>query len=244
MIYLFCGLVVGVVMGLTGSGGALISIPLFMTFLYLPLKEASVLSLIVVMLGSFSNFINYKKFTNYKLGSLFVFTSALGSYVSAPFKRELPETGVAVLLSIVSFIALVQVWRPSKPKEHEKTPGILISGLIGLILGILTTFTGIGGGILIVPILLSFYKFDQNQALATSLLTVGFSSMLSFFIQVLAGAKVHLELSLVNLVLGTFLAAFLLKWLTQRWSPDSLIKIRKITFTLVIFLALAKVFST
>ena len=89
----------------------------------------------------------------------------------------------------------------------------------------------------------NFYKFDQNQALATSLLTVGFSSMLSFFIQVLAGAKVHLELSLVNLVLGTFLAAFLLKWLTQRWPPDFLIKMRRITFTLVIFLALAKVFS-
>jgi len=243
MIYLFCGLVVGIVMGLTGSGGALISIPLFITFLHLPLKEASVLSLIVVMLGSFSNFINYKKFTNYKLGSLFVIASAFGSYASAPFKKGLPDKGVAVLLSIVSFVALVQVWRPIKPKEHDEIPGVIISSLIGIILGILTTFTGIGGGILIVPVLLSFYKFDQNQALATSLLTVGFSSMLSFLIQMLDGAKIHLELSFFNLVIGTFSASFLLKWLTQRWSAVVLMRIRKITFTLVIFLALTKVFS-
>jgi uncharacterized membrane protein YfcA len=243
MIYLFCGLVVGVVMGLTGSGGALISIPLFMTFLHLPLKEASVLSLVVVMLGSFSNFINYKKFTNYKLGSFFVIASALGSYASAPFKKELPETGVALLLTIVSLVALVQVWRPIKNKEHDKIPGLVISSLIGFTLGILTTFTGIGGGILIVPVLLSFYKFDQNQALATSLLTVGFSSMLSFLIQMLDGAKIHLEISLLNLVIGTFCASYFLKWLSQRWSSSFLIKIRKITFTLVIFLALTKVFS-
>jgi len=44
MIYAFCGLIIGIVMGLTGAGGALVAIPLFMQFLALTLKDASVYS--------------------------------------------------------------------------------------------------------------------------------------------------------------------------------------------------------
>ena len=49
------GVIVGLIMGLTGAGGALISIPLFLSLMNVSLKEATVLSLIAVMLGSLIN---------------------------------------------------------------------------------------------------------------------------------------------------------------------------------------------
>ena len=56
MNYLAIGSVIGLVMGLTGSGGALVAIPLFMYVLELGLKEASVLSLVAVRLASSFNY--------------------------------------------------------------------------------------------------------------------------------------------------------------------------------------------
>ena len=45
------GVIIGVVMGLTGAGGALVAIPLFMQFQGMSLKEASVFSLIAVVIA-------------------------------------------------------------------------------------------------------------------------------------------------------------------------------------------------
>jgi uncharacterized membrane protein YfcA len=243
MVYLICGAIVGIVMGLTGSGGALISIPLFMQFLGMPLREASVLSLFVVMIGSFSNFFNFVSKTHYKLGLIIIFASAAGSYLSIPFKKLLPDQAIMILLSLVSFFALYSVWKPSKTQESFlKKPHILISIFVGLILGVLTTFTGIGGGVLVIPVLLGLYGFSQDEALGTSLFVVGLSSFSSFVIQNFSGAKIALDLGLGYLVIGTIVAAYLLKWVSKSWNIHFLALVRKMTFTLVVVFALVKIY--
>jgi len=244
MIHLSIGAIVGVVMGLTGSGGALISIPLFMQFLGMPLKHASVLSLFVVMLGAFSNFFNFKKFANYKLAAIFILVSALGSYLSLPYKKLISDKYIGLILALISFFALYNIWKPIKTVPTQfKPPGIFVSILIGLFLGLLTTFSGIGGGILIIPILLSFYHFSQDQALGTSLLTVGLSSTASFLLQIYQGSDLKPNLDLIYLGVGTFSASYLLKWLSQKWSPSFLSKTRKFTFTLIVIFSLFKIFN-
>lgn len=46
------GSIIGIVMGLTGAGGALVAIPLFMTVLRMELKSAAVYSLVTVVIAS------------------------------------------------------------------------------------------------------------------------------------------------------------------------------------------------
>ncbi len=243
MLYLIIGGIVGIVMGLTGSGGALISIPLFMQFLGMPLKEASVLSLFVVTIGAFSNFINFRLHTRYKIGVFLITSSAVGSYLTVPFKKILPDQMIGVLLSSVSFFALYNVWKPSKAEKKEsKGPHLTFTISIGLILGLLTTFTGIGGGVLIIPVLLAFYGFNQNEALATSLLTVGLSSLVSFFIQNFPQRVIEFNFELTYLVLGTLISSYALKWVSKNWSSSVLSATRKITFTLVVLVALIKIY--
>ncbi|MEW6026487.1 MAG: sulfite exporter TauE/SafE family protein [Planctomycetota bacterium] len=48
--------------------------------------------------------------------------------------------------------------------------------IIGIIIGAVGTLAGIGGGIFIVPILLSFYGFSPQTAIGTSLLVVAFNA--------------------------------------------------------------------
>lgn len=246
MIELFCGIVIGIVMGLTGAGGALVAIPLFMQFMDQSLKEASLYSLVAVVVASLSNFLAQKKFTKYKTGLVIVIVSAIGSYLTAPFKEALSSLWIAIILSMVSLYALFSVWFPTKIKEeHIGKPldNVWVSIIVGLTLGALTTFTGLGGGVLMLPILLGVYRFTQPQAVATSLFAVGLSSLSSLVIQISQGAKFEIGVGFLYLLVGILSAVFLLKRYSRHLKPEVLIKWRQIVFTIVVLLALVKVFQ-
>lgn len=238
------GIIIGVVMGLTGAGGALVAIPLFLQFLEMGLKEATLYSLIAVIIASLSNFIFQRKFSDYKLSIIFVILSTLGSLATNPFKKLLPDIYMASLLGIVSIYSLYSIWKPKRAGDTKiKTPPWPLTGLIGLCLGGLTTFTGLGGGVLMLPLLIGVYGFDQNRAVATSLLTVALSSLSSLLIQIISGAEFELNVQLLELVVGILLSAFAVKFLITKMHPSHMNKIRNIVFTFVVFLALFKLFS-
>lgn len=242
MLLSFIGIIVGIVMGLTGAGGALIAIPLFMHFLDMPLKEASVYSLVTVVIASFFNFINQRKNADYKLSLFFIAVSFLGSYLSGPYKKLLPEMGVVIILILVSFYALYSVWTPlQKTKEGTMARSWVLTCLIGFFLGVLTTFSGLGGGVLMLPILLNFYGFSQDKAVATSLMVVGASSLISFLLQVEIGAKSYFGFDFFYLLFALGLSSFLVKILISRVSPAKILRGRQILFSLVVIVALGKI---
>lgn len=245
MLYLISGLIIGVVMGLTGAGGALIAIPLFIQFLGMTLKEASVLSLFAVVIASLSNFVSQRKFSDLKNSAIIVVASSVGSYLSNPYKKLTPDIVVAILLTSVSIYALYSVWKPvrkmdSQGLKAEPTPFITI--LIGLFLGFLTTFTGLGGGVLMMPIFLNLYGHDQKKAVASSLLAVSLSSLSSLVIQINGGISLGLDLSIVYLIIGILSSAISLKILVVKIDQIKMIKVRQIVFSLVVVIALSKLF--
>jgi uncharacterized membrane protein YfcA len=249
MIELLCGILIGIVMGLTGAGGALVAIPLFMQLMGQSLKEASLYSLVAVVLASLLNFLTQKSFTQYKTGLLIVISSAVGSYFTAPFKASLSSFWIAIILSIVSLYALYSVWFPVEIKsenleDRDKSfERFWLSIAVGLSLGALTTFTGLGGGVLMLPIFLGLYHFKQPNAVATSLFAVGLSSLSSLIIQIDQGADFKLGIGFIYLLAGILAAVFLLKRVSRHLRFDVLIKLRQIVFSIVVLLALAKVLN-
>lgn len=245
MIELLCGILIGIVMGLTGAGGALVAIPLFMQFMGQSLKEASVYSLVAVVLASLINFLAQRTFAQFKVALTIIVFSAFGSYLTAPLKEALSSLWIAIILSIVSLYALYNVWFPVKIEDQEtdnRQKNFLISVLIGFALGALTTFTGLGGGVLMLPIFLSIYHFTHKQAVATSLLAVGLSSLSSLIIQINHGAEFKLGLGFIYLTAGILSAALILKNYSEKIDVSLLMKIRQVTFTIVVVLALLKIF--
>jgi uncharacterized protein len=245
MIYLFCGVIIGVVMGLTGAGGALVAIPLFMQFLDMSLKEASVYSLLAVVVASMLNYLAQRKNTQYKTALIIIVFSALGSYLTAPYKENLPSLMVAILLTLVSLYALYSIWMPGKKLSNDPTvprESAALSVTIGLVLGALTTFTGLGGGVLMLPLFLALYRYSQSQAVATSLLAVGLSSLASLLIQVARGIKFELKIDLVYLLVGILFSVLLLGQFAKRLPDTVVTRTRQIVFTLVVVIALLKIF--
>ena len=240
----FIGVIIGFVMGLTGAGGALVAIPLFMQFLNMNLREASVLSLIAVVIASLSNFYYQRKNADLSISIWFVFASAVGSFISQPFKSLIPETWIAIILALIAFFSLYSVWIPKKAVNGigEKKSHFIKTVLIGFSLGILTTFTGLGGGVLMLPILIGIYKFNQEKAVATSLVVVGFSSLISFLIQLKGGSSLKISFDFFGLIAGVLLTSYFLKLLTLKFSPKTFDLTRKIVFTVVVALSVAKIF--
>lgn len=241
---LIIGVIIGFVMGLTGAGGALVAIPLFMQFLDMTLKEASIYSLLAVIIASLSNFYYQRKNASLSLAFTFVVFSALGSFLSWPYKNLLPDFGIAMMLALIALYSLWSVWVPRKKTEEENQGQVkgIKTITIGLTLGVLTTFTGLGGGVLMLPILLSMYRLPQNIAVATSLVVVGLSSLASFVIQVSKGGGAQFETSFFALILGIVITSYLLKLLMARISTKTSDNLRKVVFTIVVALSLAKIF--
>lgn len=244
MLYLISGLVIGLVMGLTGAGGALIAIPLFIYLLGMTLKSASVYSLVAVVLASSLNFMSQRRFAQNKTALLIIIFSGVGSYLSVPLKASISPLVISILLTLISLFALYSVWFPARKKEEAQARkiNIILTSFIGMALGGLTTFTGLGGGVLMLPLFLSIYQYSTSEAVATSLLVVSLSSLVSLILQLLAGATFSIDGQLLWLVAGMLISIFVLKYLTKTWTIKVLTRVRQVVFTVVVLLAIGSLF--
>jgi len=77
----------------------------------------------------------------------------------------------------------------------------MILFIIGIIIGVIGTLAGIGGGIFIVPILLSIYNFSPQLAIGTSLFVVTFNAF-SGTIAYTRYKRIYWRLGLIIIVSG------------------------------------------
>jgi len=222
-------------MGLTGAGGALISIPLFMAFLNAPLKEATTLSLVVVLIGAALNLATSDAKPDHRTSFVLMVTSMIGSYLSLPLKENMPDLIVAMALIFIALYSVWSVWSKKSSSIEKNKSGILWTRAIitGALLGVLTTLTGLGGGVLLVPIFIKFFNKDYPAALSTSLLSILLVSAISLYLQ---RGMVTQSLNIIDglaLFIGVLIGALLLRWTSKRVELNRLNTFRKISFSVV-----------
>lgn len=240
MDYLSIGFIIGSVLGLTGSGGALVAIPLFMT-LGLDVKDASFLSLMAVILAGLLNLSQQYKKSDYKKASVMVGFSLLGSLALVPVKEVTPNIVIIVLLTLISLYSLFTIWRPHRKKATiEEEISFWHVSVVGFVLGGLTTLTGLGGGVLLMPIFVGVFRMAMSTALATSLLTIVGSSLISFLIQMSKGAHLPEALKILFLVIGMLVSTLILKEIVKRLTPAKTDLMRQIVFSGIVLFAMMK----
>ena len=241
MTFIFIGFIVGIVMGLTGAGGALISIPLFLSLLDSSLKEATVLSLLAVILGTSINLLNGVSKVDKKIVLAFSVFGIGASYIASGWKNLLPDLVVALLLFVIAAYSLWSVWTRSASKSSQKNPGFFVLILTGLFLGAVTTFTGLGGGVLLVPILIKIFGKSYEDALPTSLASILFISLGSFAFQYEIASSL-VEIGDIGLMLLGSLASYGGLRLLLKKIPNTKVTIlRQSVFTLVTIYAIGSV---
>ena len=243
MDHLIIGLIVGIIMGLTGAGGALIAIPLFLHLTGASLKEATILSLIAVLLGTGINLINKLKNINKKIIFFFVSFGAIASLLSLSLKKLTPDLAIAFMLAALGTYSLWSVWKKKKTNNvYELRTSALRLALIGLLIGVITTLTGLGGGVILIPLLINFIGMTYDEALPHSLLTIFIISSISLILQI--NTRVDLitlkEISLLagGVAIALFIQAFILKKLSQ----SQLEFLRKLVFSFVTIYSITSVF--
>lgn len=198
---LILGLVAGVLSGMFGIGGGVVIVPILITFFAFDLHSATGTSLgaLLMPVGIFAC-IAYYRAGKLKIGvaAPVALGLAVGAFFGAKLAFGLP---VITLRIFYGLFLLFASWRFVEPRkwlaqlrggslpphvteEHRTVSPYLLLAL-GFGAGIISGLFGVGGGIVIVPALVGLLRFDQKEAVATSLgallLPVGLPSVLVYY---------------------------------------------------------------
>ena len=174
----------GLLFGLFGAGGSLVTIPILMFFFSISFKISTSYSLIIIFFTSFFGILLTKNFKIFKIRSVLIFAiaSILGVYFSRNFLFELISEKILILVFVFFiFLRLSMLFNlPNSPAKRSKLmnfPLIIQAFLVGNLTGLL----GVGGGFLIVPVLILFQKFNVKQAAHASLILIFLNSIFAIF---------------------------------------------------------------
>ncbi len=155
------GVLLGFTLGLVGGGGSVLGVPILVYVVGVSVTEAIVITLVVLAVaGLVGVWIERKSgHIHNKATIVFGLTGAIGASAGAIFTSMVPESILLLLIAVImaiSGIAVLQSRDKSSPSNRLKVvpPCRWIRcGTIGLLVGFLTGFVGVGGGVLLVPAL-------------------------------------------------------------------------------------------
>lgn len=198
-----CAILIGLSLGILGAGGAVLTIPVFVYLLKIPVEDAITCSLFVVCLSSLSA--TLRNMTNRQIDWKAVGFFGLPSVLSVWIFRslvlpEIPDPVLAwrtftlsksssllLLFSILMLASAYKMLRSNTPQiegPSPKTHSWFNFILNGLFVGAITGLLGAGGGFLIVPALVIFMGLDFKRAAASSLCIIFFNTSIGLFAKV------------------------------------------------------------
>lgn len=186
------GLVVGLLMGSLGGGGGVLAVPVLVYVLGQPVREATTISLIVVLFGAAVGLRSLRgsglvdRRTGLVFGGLGLGGSVLGSRLSSLVDPAYLLVGFAVLLVAVAVV----MWRHAgRPEPAERTGEVSIAQLVPTAFGVgaLTGLFGVGGGFATVPSLAVVMRMPAIIATSTSLVVIAVNATAALVTRALGG---------------------------------------------------------
>lgn len=177
------GLLAGAMLGTLGAGGSVLTVPALVYLLGQPVREATTAALVIVSanaaVGAAENArrgtIDLRLAAGF--GSASILGALAGSYLNALARGEL----VLFLLALVMLGSAWSLWRGGPERALAPRRGavarVALVASLGLGVGVLTGFFGVGGGFLIVPALVMLLGVPVRLAIGTSLLIITITAL-------------------------------------------------------------------
>lgn len=190
MTILIGAMLIGLTLGMLGSGGSAITVPILIYLVGHGAKESIAESMAIVGLISIAAAIPYAKAHQIDWRSVWYFgiPGMFGTFLGAWLGGIAHEALQLVVFGIVLFAAAYSMLRRVEVStltadgeclEFERSP-IWKVAIEGILVGILTGFVGVGGGFLIVPALVILGKLPMRLAIGTSLVIIVFKALVGF----------------------------------------------------------------
>lgn len=196
----FLSILIGVSLGLIGSGGSILTVPVLVYVMGVEPLLSTAYSLFIVGLTALVGSAEYarKKLLDYKTALIFGIPSIAAVYATRRWLVPvIPDPVfqiddiivsknlfVMLLFAVLMVAASFSMIRSKKngngeesPERHYNYPLIFAEGIV---VGLLTGLVGAGGGFLIIPALVLLAGLPMKQAVGTSLLIIAGKSLLGF----------------------------------------------------------------
>lgn len=173
------GLLIGMIVGTVGGGGAILALPVLVYVLGEPVTPASTASLIVVALAASVGASAQARAHHIcpRLAVTFSIPAAAGTLLGAIGNQQVSAKLLILAFVPVMAAAGVMTWRRARSEaagEERPCPDVPLRKLVtaGFLVGILTGFFGVGGGFVIVPVLTLWFGMSFRMAVGTSLVII------------------------------------------------------------------------
>ncbi len=185
-------LLVGFVLGLLGGGGSVLTVPILIYALHVPVKSAIAMSLVVVGIVSLIGFLTHARQRTVAVRAALIFGpfAVVAAYAGARIAKHVPSEAQLILFAIVGLAGSVLMFRGTTKKSPGGEPidfvfdpdrrTMVLLAMQGVGVGLLTGLIGVGGGFLIVPALVFVAKLPMRLAVGTSLLVIAMNAASGF----------------------------------------------------------------
>lgn len=183
------GVPIGLQLGATGTGGAILAVPMMVYIAGIPVQQAAAMSLVIVAASALLGAWEYGRIGQIKTKAVLAFSSTgiVGSWVGANAHRlvrgEILLIGFGVMLLLARALMMRYGGLATLPEREKpcaaafpRTCWIKVAA-VGLVVGALNGFFGVGGGFMIVPTLALVLGFTPRLAVGTSLTIIALISI-------------------------------------------------------------------
>jgi len=199
---------IGLSLGLLGSGGSILTVPVLVFLIGQDEKTAIAGSLFIVGSIALAGGLQFLRagFVQWRSVLTFGVPGMLGTYLGAFLAAYVSGVMQLALFALVMLGASYFMLRPLDLQHADATPRATWKiASDGLIVGIITGLVGVGGGFLIVPALVLLGGLGMHQAVATSLIIIALKSFSGFYKYLDVLEKQSLELDWNTLLIVTAL---------------------------------------
>ena len=193
LLYILCGMLAGLMGGYLGVGGGVVIVPFLTLVMGLDIKLAIPVSMAAIVVNSLASSSEYMKkgMVDLELMVVLTFAMVFGMVAGSSLLAVVSAAHVKLLLAGVLVYTAVTLMRGQEKPAHvvvaKKKSHLLLCAVLSFAGGILAGLVGIGGGVIVIPLMFLIIGVPLATARGTSSFIVGFSGAASLAVYFLSG---------------------------------------------------------
>jgi len=203
------GVLVGSIAGFFGVGGGMLLVPILMTIGF-DIKSAISVSVVQMVFSSvYGSYLNYRRGKLHLNEGIWVGVGGLlGGVLGARLTDTLPKQVLEYVFLALILFAIVRIMtsKTAHIDQEEGSFSPLVLFVIGVVIGIIAMMLGVGGSVMLTPILVGFLHFPTKKASTAGLFFVVFSSTAGLIYKLFAGTFHTVSLSTSEILSVAFAA--------------------------------------